>query len=107
MGTMRNGLIKKWSRGEEITAWNGQFYREKSRKNSTNLEKDEPVNRSSHSDKEENIGEIPDAKEQKLHERLTQKETQMKDSYIDTKIWASDRVSDPAFIKVGCVPPHL
>lgn len=36
-------------------------------KKAANLVKDEPVNCSSHSDEEENIGEIPDAKQQKLH----------------------------------------
>lgn len=35
--------------------------------NSGNLVKYEPVNCSSHSDEEENIGEIPDGKQEKLH----------------------------------------
>lgn len=53
--------------GGELKAWNFRFYKRKSGNYSTNLVKDEPVNCSTHSNKEENIGEIPDAKKQKLH----------------------------------------
>lgn len=67
MRTMKNGLIKNKIRGEVLEAWNVQIYKRKSENILNNLVKDEPVNCSSHSDKEKNIGEIPDAKQQELH----------------------------------------
>lgn len=65
---MKNGLIKKWIQGRKNEKHGMSNSRKESLgKKAANLVKDEPVNCSSHSDEEENIGEIPDAKQQKLH----------------------------------------
>lgn len=45
--------------------------RKRSQNISTNIVKDEPVNCSSHSDEEEDIGEISSHKQEKHHQSLT------------------------------------